>query len=99
MNCCNDFGQCTNGHGCAARSRTATPREDVEKLLGVWSAELGPAKPAKVGKVGKVGKRTPTFTTNVAPSHWRKTLKALAKWMLIVVVFNMALGFVVGVFA
>jgi hypothetical protein len=63
-----------------------THREEIEQYLGV-------AKPAKVGK------RTPTFTTNVAPSHWRKTLKALAKWMLIVVLASMAMGFIVGVFA
>jgi hypothetical protein len=63
-----------------------THREEIEQYLGV-------AKPAKVGK------RTPTFTTNVAPSHWPKTLKALAKWMLIVVLASMAMGFIVGVFA
>jgi hypothetical protein len=92
MNCCNDFGQCVGGHDCPARTRTTTPREDVEKLLGVWSAELGPAKPAKVGK------RYPA-APSWAPSHWPKTLKALAKWMLIVAVASMAMGFIVGVFA
>jgi len=91
MNCCNDFGQCTNGKDCPARTRTTTPREEVEKLLGVWQSEQ-PATPARIGK-------RYAAAAAQAPSHWPKTLKALAKWMLVVVVFNMALGFVVGVFA
>lgn len=30
-----------------------------------------------------------------APSHWPKTLKALAKWMAIVLAMGLALGFIV----
>jgi hypothetical protein len=86
MNCCNAFGQCTNGHDCPARN-VPTLREVVEAELGF--------KPVKPAKVGKRYHAAPPW----APSHWPKTIKALAKWMLIVVVFNMALGFAVGVFA
>jgi hypothetical protein len=70
MNCCNDFGQCTNGKDCPARTRTTTPREDVEKLLGVWQSEQ-PATPARIGKRYHAA---PSW----APSHWRKTLKLWA---------------------
>ena len=91
MNCSNDIGQCTNGHDCPARTRTTTPREDVEKLLGVWQSEQ-PATPARIGKRYHAA---PPW----APSHWPKTLKALAKWMLIVVLASMTMGFIVGVFA
>jgi hypothetical protein len=91
MNCCNDFGQCTNGKDCPARTHTTTPREDVEKLLGVWQSEQ-PAIPARIGKRYHAAPAQ-------APSHWRKTLKALAKWMLIVVVVSMAAGVIVGVAA
>jgi hypothetical protein len=62
-----------------------THREEIEQYLGV-------AKPAKVGKRYHAA---PSW----APSHWPKTLKALAKWMLIVVLASMAMGFIVGVFA
>lgn len=64
-----------------------TEREKVEALMG-----FAPAKPARVGK------RYPA-APSWAPSHWPKTLKALAKWMLIVVVVSMAMGFIVGVVA
>lgn len=67
MNCCNDFGECTNGHNCAARN-APTLREQVEADLGV--------KPAKVGN------RTPAWFINQAPSHWRKTLKYWAAMAL-----------------
>jgi len=60
-----------------------TLREQVE-------TELGVAKPARIGK------RTPTFTTNVAPSHWRKTLKVWAGFALGLIVGGMAAGIAVG---
>ena len=90
MNCCNDFGQCTNGKDCPARTHTTTPREDVEKLLGVWSAELGPAKPAKVGKRYHAAQ-------SWAPSHWRKTLKAWAAVALTFIGVWIAIGMGAGV--
>lgn len=82
MNCCNDFGQCTNGKDCPVRK---TAREEVEKLMGVWEKEA----PAKIGKRYHTA---PAY----APSHWPKTLKAWAMFMLFVVVCSMAAGFVVG---
>jgi hypothetical protein len=60
-------------------------RQEIEAYLGV-------AKPARIGK-------RYAAAAAQAPSHWPKTLKALAKWMLIVVLASMALGFIVGVFA
>ena len=68
-----------------------TAREEVERLMGRYEQEQA-AKPAKVGK------RYHAAPAH-APSHWPKTLKALAKWMLIVVLASMAMGFIVGVVA
>jgi hypothetical protein len=68
-----------------------TAREEVERLMGRYEQEQA-AKPAKVGKRYYAASAHP-------PSHWPKTLKALAKWMLIVVLASMAMGFIVGVFA
>jgi hypothetical protein len=39
MNCCNDFGKCTNGKDCPARN-VPTLREEVERELGV-TAKIG----------------------------------------------------------
>jgi hypothetical protein len=86
MNCCNDFGKCTNGKNCPARN-VPTLRERVEAELGF-----------KTVKTAKVGKRYHAAPAS-APSHWRKTLKALAKWMLVVVVMGTAAGVIVGVAA
>lgn len=61
-----------------------TAREDVEKLMGVWKQDTA--------KVGKRYHTAPAY----APSHWPKTLKAWAMFMLFVVVCSMAAGFVVG---
>jgi hypothetical protein len=71
-----------------------TAREEVERLMGRYEQEQA-AKPAKPAKVGKRYHAAPAH----APSHWRKTLKALAKWVLIVVLASMAAGFIVGVVA
>jgi hypothetical protein len=68
-----------------------TAREEVERLMGRYEQEQA-AKTAKVGKRYYAASAHP-------PSHWPKTLKALAKWMLIVVVMSMAAGFIVGVVA
>ena len=68
-----------------------TAREEVERLMGRYEQEQA-AKPAKVGKRYHTASAHP-------PSHWPKTLKALAKWMLIVVVVSMAAGVIVGVAA
>ena len=87
MNCCNDYGQCQNGYNCPARN-APTVRERVE-------AEHFGIKPAKIARVGRRYPAAPGW----APSHWPKTLKALAKWMLIVVLMSMAAGFIVGAFA
>jgi hypothetical protein len=77
---CSSHG-CTKSEGCPAGS----PREQVEKLMGVWEKEA----PAKVGR------RYPAAPP-YAPSHWNKTLKLWAKVVLIVTVSSMAAGFVVG---
>lgn len=72
---------CTKSEGCPAGS----PREQVEKLMGVWEKEA----PAKVGRRYHTA---PAY----APSHWPKTLKVWAMFMLFVTVCSMAAGFVVG---
>lgn len=64
-----------------------THRERIESELG-----LRPAAPARIGR------RYPA-APGWAPSHWPKTLKALAKWMLIVVLMSMSAGIIVGTFA
>jgi len=58
-------------------------RQEAEEYLGV-------AKPAKVGK------RTPTWDFNQAPSHWRKTLKVWAAFVLGVVLGFLVVGMIVG---
>jgi hypothetical protein len=58
-------------------------RKEVETKLGV-------VKPAKIGR------RTPSFTINEAPTHWRKTLKAWGLFFLCVFVVSLLFGFVVG---
>jgi hypothetical protein len=63
-------------------------REQIERELGVFR----PAQPAKVGKRYYAA---PAW----APSHWRKTLRGLARWMLIVALVSMAAGYIVGMFA
>lgn len=65
-----------------------TEREQVERELGVFT-------PVKTARVGRRYPAAPGW----APSHWRKTLRGLARWMLIVVLVSMAAGFVVGTFA
>lgn len=33
MNCCNEYGECKQGHGCPVRS-TSTPKEEPENIFG-----------------------------------------------------------------
>lgn len=46
--------------------------------------------------IAKVGRRTPTFETHEAPSHWRKTLKAWGIFFLCVFVVSYLFGYIVG---
>lgn len=63
-------------------------REQIEKEMGVFA-------PVKTARVGRRFPAAPGW----APSHWLKSLKALAKWMLIVVLVSTAAGYVVGMLA
>jgi len=42
MNCCNDYGKCTGGHGCPARPAGAGTHEQPASTIPVTDADIAP---------------------------------------------------------
>lgn len=69
---------------------SAERRAEIEAQIGY--------KPVKVARVGKSRSRVPKPLPG-APSHWKRTIKALFWWLVIVVLVSALVGYFVEVLA
>jgi hypothetical protein len=77
-------------------------QEDYEKFVerrNLITREKAEADMGIIAKPGKVGMRTPTWTINVGPSAWRKTMKYWAVLWLGFIIGSISAGVMAVVFS